>query len=142
MLMKTFKLICSTFLICFAFSACEKDNNIINYQDVIVSLNEYNTAPNDLLTINSVEIKENSLIINFSASGCSGDTWEIKLIDSGYIMESNPPQRNLRLSLKNVELCQAYITKELSFNIRDLQVDGNKVYLNITNSGDQILYEY
>ncbi|MDC1539543.1 hypothetical protein N8480_02595 [Flavobacteriaceae bacterium] len=80
--------------------------------------------------------------INFSSSGCNGDTWELKLIDSEDILESNPPQRNLRLSLKNEELCEAYITKELTFDISNLQVDGNKVQLNLTNSDKNILHEY
>ena len=93
-------------------------------------------------TINSLKITENCLKINFSSSGCSGDTWELKLIDSEDILESNPVQRNLRLSLKNEELCLAFITKELSFDISNLQVDGNQVQLNITNSDDEILYEY
>ena len=80
--------------------------------------------------------------INFSSSGCNGDTWELKLIDSEDILESNPPQRNLRLSLKNEESCLAYITKELTFDISNLQVNGNKVQLNLTNSDKNILYKY
>ena len=80
--------------------------------------------------------------INFSSSGCGGETWEIKLIDSEDIMESNPPQRNLRLSLKNEEVCLAIVTKELTFDISNLQVGGNRVQLNITNSEETILYEY
>jgi len=82
------------------------------------------------------------LKINFSSSGCNGDTWELKLIDSEDILESNPPQRNLRLSLKNEESCLAYITKELTFDISNLQVNGNKVQLNLTNSDKNILYKY
>jgi hypothetical protein len=64
------------------------------------------------------------------------------LIDSEAILESNPPQRNLRLSLKNEESCEAIINKEVSFDISKLQVDGKKVLLNIFNSSGQILYEY
>ena len=86
--------------------------------------------------------KKNRLKINFSSGGCRGYTWELKLIDSEIILYSNPPQRNLRLSLKNEELCEAYITKELTFNVKKLRVDGNQIILNITNSDDQILYEY
>jgi hypothetical protein len=44
--------------------------------------------------------------------------------------------------LKNDELCAAVIGKEMTFDISQLQVNGNRVLLNITNSGDQILYEY
>lgn len=110
--------------------------------ETIISAEQYGNAPSDQLSINSLEINGNCLKINFSSSGCSGDTWELKLIDSEAILKSNPPQRVLRLSLKNEEACLAYITKELTFDISNLQVDGKKVQLNITNSEDNILYKY
>lgn len=57
------------------------------------------------------------------------------------IAESYPSQRTLRLSLDNKESCTAVPSKEISFNIRDLQIIGNdKVTLHV--SGEEILYEY
>ena len=128
----------------FGIIACNNDDNDSSNCDkvTIVSSEEYETAPNDQLFINTLELNGDCLKINFSSSGCNGDTWSLKLIDSEIILESNPPQRNLRLSLKNEELCEALITKELTFDINELRVDGNQVLLNITNSDDQILYEY
>ena len=121
----------------------DDDNNSINCdKEVVISNDEYDTAPNDDLTITQLEIIEDCLKINFSASGCSGDTWVLKLVDSGNIAESQPPQRTLRLSLKDEEECEAFISREMTFDISDLMVDGNQVLLNISNSGDQILYEY
>ena len=110
--------------------------------EVAIDAQEYANAPSDQLTINGLEINNNCLKVNFSSGGCSGETWALKLIDSGDILESSPPQRNLRLSLKNEELCKAYITKELTFDISNLQVDGNIVQLNLTNSDLSILYKY
>ncbi|NKI26395.1 hypothetical protein HCG49_07455 [Arenibacter sp. 6A1] len=110
--------------------------------EVLVSAKQYMNAPSGQLTINRLEIIDHCLKINFSSGGCGGATWELKLIDSEEILESFPPQRNLRLSLKNEELCEAYITKELTFDISNLQVDGNQVQLRITNSDQSILYEY
>lgn len=111
--------------------------------NTLISATDYENAPSDQLAINSLEINGNCLKINFSSGGCDGNSWELKLIDSEGILKSNPPQRNLRLSLKNEELCEAYITKELTFDISNLQVDGNKVQLNLTNSENlNILYEY
>ena len=90
-----------------------------------------------------LEINGDCLVINFSASGCDGNTWIVKLIDSEQILESNPIQRNLRISLENNEDCTAVPNKTLTFDISNLQIqDDNRIYLNITNSGDQILYEY
>jgi hypothetical protein len=132
------------FVFLLVISACSSDDNTTSNCDqiTIIDSNQYKNSPNDQLTINSLEINDNCLKINFGSGGCSGDTWVLKLIDSEAILESNPPQRNLRLSLKNEEDCEAFITKEITFDINNLQVDGNKVLLNLTNSGDQILYEY
>ncbi|NME68214.1 hypothetical protein [Flammeovirga aprica] len=108
----------------------------------VVSEEEYANAPSDYVQINKVEIEGDCLLVNFSASGCSGESWEVKLVDQGLILESFPPQRNLRLSMKNPEACEAYITKELSFDISNLQVDGDQVQLNIQEYDGGILYKY
>lgn len=108
---------------------------------VIISAKEYNNAPKDQLVINDLIIEVDCLKINFSSSGCDGSKWVVKLIDSGIIAELYPVQRTLRLSLDNPEACDAYISKEISFDIRKLRVEGNdKVWLNIP--GQSILYEY
>lgn len=108
----------------------------------IIDSEQYLNAPSDRLSINSLEIEDNCLTIRFSSGGCGGLTWEVKLIDEGIILESNPSQRNLRLSLKNDELCEAYRTKTISFDISNLQIPGNRVVLNITNDDSKILYKY
>lgn len=108
----------------------------------LVSNEQFIKAPSDQLTINSLVIEGDSLKINFSSGGCNGDTWKVKLISSEDVLESNPPQRNIRLSLDNKELCEAFITKDVSFDISELQVDNNQVYLNLTNSDKSILYQY
>ncbi len=110
--------------------------------ETVISSEQYENAPSDQLTINSLAIDDHCLKINFSSSGCEGDTWELKLVASEIIFFSLPPGRNLRLSLKNEELCQAIITKELTFDISTLQADGDEVILNITNSDETIMYEY
>ncbi|WP_157503218.1 hypothetical protein [Mangrovimonas xylaniphaga] len=111
-------------------------------QETILSSDEFVNAAADPLIIESLEIDNACLQISFYSSGCDGSTWDLKLIDSGAILESDPPQRNLRLSLLNLELCDAVISKTISFDVSDLQVEGTQVYLNIVNSGDQILYTY
>lgn len=127
--------------------ACDEndngDKNSVDYNKIaIISSEQYESAPNDVLTISSIEIINDSLKLNFSASGCGGDSWGLKLIDSGDIIESYPPQRSLRLSLKNDELCDAYFSKELIFCISNLKVDGDQVLLNLINSDKSILYKY
>ena len=109
---------------------------------VIISESDYKNAPADELTIISAEIINDCLFIEFTSSGCDGSAWEIKLIDANVVMESYPVQRNLRLSLKNQEECDAVITMTVSFDISPLQLEYDKIKLNLTNSGDQLLYEY
>ena len=110
-------------------------------QNVIISPTEYDNAPNFPVYISDMKIVNNCLKIKYSSSGCSGNTWVVKLIDLGVVAESFPCQRTLRFSFYNEEICAAVFTKETSFNIEDLQIQGNNsVLLNI--SGNSILYEY
>lgn len=144
-MMKVLKLLLGTIVTGLLFVSCDQETDNLSAacdQSVIISNEKYTDAPNDPLTIVSAELNGDCLKINFASGGCSGNSWVVKLIDSGVVLYSNPPQRNLRLSLKNHELCDAYIGKEVTFDVKDLQVSGNKVLLNITNSGDQVLYEY
>ena len=110
-------------------------------KNVIISASEYENAP-DQVSIIGMKIEGNCLKIKFGASGCDGNTWIVKLIDGGITDAAvYPKQRILKLSLENNEICDAVITKEISFNIEDLQIPGaNKVLLDI--SGNQIIYEY
>ncbi len=126
--------------------SCDKnkdsDLSIVCDKKVRISSQEFTDAPADPLTIVSAEITGDYLKIHFASGGCDGSKWELKLIDSGAVMYSDPPKRNIRLSLKNPEMCEAYIGKSCAFDISELQVPGNKILLNLTNSGTQILYEY
>ena len=108
----------------------------------VINPQQFANTISDQFTINSLTIIDDCLTIKVSASGCDGNSWELKLIDSGAIEESFPPQRDLKFSLKNEEDCLAYLTKEITFDISNLQVDGEKVLLNIININDSILYEY
>lgn len=132
-----------TLFACFQLLSCAEDD-ILPLSDlkVLIDGDAYNSATTGDLVINSLDIKGDFLTINFSAGGCDGNSWEVKLIDSGVLMKSNPPQRNLILSLKNEEDCEAYITKEVVFDISGLKVSGDKVWLNVSNSDQGILYKY
>lgn len=134
-----------TFIVMILSSSQDDDGHEIPVScdlESVISNEKYENTPSDQLTINSLAINDNCLQINFSSSGCDGDTWELELVVSEWILFSIPPQRNLRLSLQNEELCQAVITKELTLDISNLQVNGNEVRLNITNSDESIMYKY
>lgn len=130
-------------LFCLQLTSCSDDDNLpTNYLEVVIDAEAYNLGQTDNYTINSVRINGDFLTIRFSASGCSGENWNVKLIDAEGVAFSQPPQRYLFLSLENLELCQAVITKELNFDISALQIGGKSVLLNIKNFDEKILYEY
>lgn len=123
------------------------DNEVVDQDNcdaqVVISSEDYTDASSTGLTINSIEIEDDCLKVNYSASGCDGSSWELELIDSEAILESFPVQRNLNFSFTNNEVCEAFLTKEKTFDISNLQVeDNNSIRLNITNSSESILYEY
>ncbi|MFT5914743.1 MAG: hypothetical protein ACJAWV_000274 [Flammeovirgaceae bacterium] len=118
------------------------NQNISCSESVVVSATEFDSVATIKPAINSLRIDGDCLTINLSASGCSGDSWELKLVDSGEVRESTPAKRELKLFLKNTELCQAYLAKEVSFDISALQVGGNSVLLEMADSELEILYQY
>lgn len=129
------------------FSACTSDETaepIPNCeQKVVLDGDLFQTAPSDRAVIISASIGEECLEIEFSASGCDGNSWTVSLIDSEAIAESLPMQRSLRLSLENLEVCQAVIRQKISFDISSLQVEGHdELILNLKDWADPIRYEY
>jgi len=109
---------------------------------VTISKQRYEQAITNNYELNEVKLNGDCLEITFSASGCSGSSWETDLIDMGAIAESFPVQRFVRLSLTDEELCEAWITKTVSFNISPLQVEQDRLYLNFDGWEGQILYKY
>ncbi len=135
------------FIFCslFSLTACTSDDDGGKRCDknVVIDANLFTNAPDEQLTINSFQITGDCLQINFSGNGCDGGRWEFSLIDSGDVQEGNPVSRTLRLSFKSNEDCLAFLTREVSFDIQSLQIQGsNQVLLKIANNDSQILYEY
>jgi len=125
--------------------SCEKKNGFDTTncdQDVIIYSIEYQNAPNEHFVVDNMRIEGNCLKIRFSASGCNGSAWNVKLIASLGRGAGNP-YWSLLLSLKTNEDCKALINKEMSFNIKDLQLSGrNNVRLHIVGTEHSIFYEY
>ena len=102
----------------------------------------YNTAINDEFNFASVSIEGHSLKITIEYGGGCGDV-TVNLIDSEYIMESWPVQRNIRISLYDDDDCEALITKHLSFDLTPLRIAGySEVMLNLSGWSGDLLYKY
>ncbi len=100
----------------------------------------FSNGPNDNHVINNVQIDGDCMFIEFSAGGCSGDSWAVELYGSEATTFSEPPQRSIRLSLLDAEECEAWISKSVSFDISDFKVAGGDVLLNLQGYEDLILY--
>lgn len=97
----------------------------------------------DFFFLNSAAISGDCLHVNYSASGCSGNSWEIELVASTDVMESLPVQRNIKLILENQEACQAIFQRDIYFDLTPLQIsDYGDMYLNLDGLDDQLYYKY
>lgn len=106
---------------------------------VIIDADMYESAESDGFSINSIEMVDDCLEINFGASGCAIESKDVKLIDSGLIIESEPKQRNLFFDFTTNGDCLTYLTETISFDISALKEANEEVLLNITNFDKQIL---
>lgn len=107
-------------------TGCTKPEPDVCPTKVIVNEERFAEAPNDVFNLKDAWIENDCLVVLIQASGCSGNDWHVELIDSGSVIDTNPLQRVVRISLFNEEACQAHITKRYSFDIRPLRVPGAK----------------
>lgn len=116
-------------------ASCEKEDQEIDGcgEDVLLSTQSYENNSSDAFVITSVVVDEDGcLSVTISASGCDGDTWETDLIAEENVVYTDPPRRNIRLTLENSEECLAVITKTFSFNVDELKADSGDMILLIT----------
>lgn len=135
--------------LCFMNMQCDEgevidSSNEICDETTIISQNLYENLSSANFTFGSAEIINNCLNIEIGASGCDGNTWEFKLVDSEIIAESLPEQRYLKLQLINKEACLAVFKRTASFDLRPLQIDNsvNEVILHIEGLESSLHYKY
>ncbi len=110
---------------------------------IIINRDLYNQTNTDNYTIQTIKVNQDCLEIEFASSGCSGSSWVISLIDLGAISETAVPQRDLKLRLKNSEICEAYITRTISFDLKPLRLENyDELNLKVAEYNSLIRYEY
>lgn len=126
----------------FLLSSCfSDDQNLPDDQDVIVSESLYNQISTANYSIIEAEIEGDSLKLTIQSSGCDGNEWVVKLVDSGAVAESYPVQRFAKISLENEELCDAIVARDYSFNLISLRVE-DQLYLNLEGWDSQLHYDF
>ena len=125
------------------FDSCKKADKVPSTdKQVIIDDSTFNSYPNDQLIITEAKIIGDSLQIKFGASCCDGKTWITKLVGSQQVLYSDPPQRSIRLSLKNYEICLAACATKVTFDLKPFRVNGGKIVLNLNGWSGQLLYIY
>lgn len=132
-------------VMCFLNTQCDDDVYIEEICDKTVVVDEdlFLNITTDNYTIIETEIVDDCLLIDISASGCDGNSWEFNLVDSGAIAESSPEQRYLKFQLINNEACLAQFNRRVSFDLSPLQISGsNEIILHIEGFETSINYTY
>ena len=143
--MKTTVNLLLALVIAFSSSCSDDDTPQSNCEfETVINNTQYTNANSADLRINNLSIEGDCLLVEYSASGCSGESWELSIIDSGNIAESSPEQRFLRFSFVNPEACLAFFTKQASFDLSTVQIGGNRIILNIEGGGveETLTYDY
>jgi len=126
------------------FASCNYDDEVaINCAPTLISDIHYFNFRSD--TFEFVEIKSaTSECIKISLSYSGGcDEVSAILADSGDILESDPPQRNLRLIFTDNDDCEALKKQDFYFNIENLKIEGEcRVLLNFQGTEKTVLYKY
>ena len=146
--MKKIRLLAFT-LTCFFLTnfTCKNDDVGFPITDcdsfAFVDDSQYDNADSAFFEIISASIEGDCLNIEISSSGCSGETWVMELFSNTIINESLPIQRGIRLVLTNNEACLAVFSKEMSFDLTNLQVEGeNEIVFNLEEYSGELNYSY
>jgi hypothetical protein len=123
--------------------SCKKDEKTLSAdKSIIIGNDAFINYPNSPLIISDVSISGDYLQIGFYSSGCDSKSWIIELVGSADILYSDPPQRQIRLSLNNNQLCQALFAKTMTFNLKTSRISSGEIILNLAGWDSPIKYKY
>ena len=109
----------------------------------IISQNEFNALEEPEFSIEDVSISQDCLSVTISDSGCSPENWDINLLTTDAVMESDPLQKNLKVEVLNNEACLAIFQKTKVFDLTPIQHNGDsEIILNIEGWPNPVNYEY
>ena len=129
-------------VLCLSLSCKKDEKTLLADKSIIIGNDAFNNYSNGPLIISDASISGDSLQIKFSSSGCDGKSWIIELVGSADILYSDPPQRQIRLSLKNNEDCLAAFGKTMTFNLKPSRISSGEIILNLAGWSSPIKYKY
>jgi hypothetical protein len=109
----------------------------------ILGQDEFNAITDVEFSIEVVSINQDCLSITISDSGCSPDNWEVNLLTTEAVLESDPLQKILKVEVVNNEACLAVFSKTKTFDLTPVHVEGeSEMILNIEGWNTQMSYTY
>jgi len=109
----------------------------------ILSQNEFNALEDAEFSIEDVSINQDCLSVTIGDSGCNPENWGINLLTTDAVMESKPPQKNLKIEVVNNEACLAVFEKTKTLDLTPIQVEGeDDIILNIEEWNIAVNYTY
>lgn len=103
---------------------------------------EFNRESGDAINIIDARILEDCIYIATEPlRACALD--EVILFDSGAILESAPPQRNIRIKNQDLIGCPDLLLEAFAYDLRPLQIDGwDEIILNLDGWDTPLIYKY
>lgn len=132
--------------------SCTEDNEqrIFTICDriVIVNNNVFKNKPDDDGTgrngfiITNAQINGDCLTVTIESAGCGGGTWEVDLVDADRISETAIVQRDLKIFLDNLEVCNMVASRTISFDLAPLRTSDKEISLNLKKWDTPLAYRY
>jgi hypothetical protein len=139
----TVLLIASLFLSCNSNADCPADAITCGPSAVIVNEQVFNAIPTNNYSISNVVLTGNCLTITISSSGCSADSWIMKLFSVNAFYTVFPMQRVAKIELINNQDCAAIFQKTVTFDLTPFKITGqNSVQISLSGWNQPIVYQY
>jgi len=95
---------------------CKESGQVSPEKDIIIS-DEFSAFEDSEMMIQKAEIESHTLTLSIQYGGGCGEI-DYDLYTSGLFMESNPVQLEVVLSFEDNDMCEALITKDISFDLK------------------------
>ena len=128
---------------CFVCLSCiNDDGDDLRCESVAINKASFTGAHVDDFEFVDIVVNGDCMEITIRYGGGCGTT-QHNLIDSEAIIDSYPPQRNIKLAFKDNDPCEAMVSKILYYDIRPIRVDGTStIHLNVMDWSEPVRYEY
>lgn len=128
-------------------TSCDNDDDNLksplnNSNDIRIDNTLFLNGPSDDYDIIRATIAGNTLNLTIGYGGGCGEVY-YDLVTANYYLDTNPIQKNIRLSFDDQDHCEAGVALELSFNLSQIQLSNtDRIIIHLDKWDNQIEYSY